>query len=198
MSLKGIRIGFAVSGSFCTFSKAFAQAEKLAEAGAELTPVMSFNAASLDTRFGRAADNIGRIEQICGRPAIKTLEAAEPIGPRRMFDIFVIAPCTATTMGKLAHAIYDTPVTLGAKSHLRSERPVLIALSTNDALSASAANIGALLRLRHYYFVPFYMDDPRSKPFSLTADMELLPEAVQVALEGVQLSPMIVQRQKTE
>ena len=110
MSLKGIRIGFAVSGSFCTFSKAFAQAEKLVEAGAELTPVMSFNAASLDTRFGRAADNVGRLEHICGRPAILTLEAAEPIGPKRMFDIYVIAPCTATTMGKLVHAIYDTPL----------------------------------------------------------------------------------------
>ena len=193
MSLKGIRIGFAVSGSFCTFSKAFAQAERLVSMGAELTPVMSFNAAALDTRFGKAADNRARIESICGRPAILTLEAAEPIGPKKLFDIYVIAPCTATTMGKLAHAIYDTPVTLGAKSHLRAERPVLIALSTNDALSASASNIGVLLRMRHYYFVPFGMDDPQSKPNSLTADLTLLPEAIEAALTGTRLTPLIVQ-----
>lgn len=192
MSLKGIRIGFAVSGSFCTFSRAFAQAERLAAEGADLTPVMSFNAAQLDTRFGKAADNRRRLEDICGRPAVLTLEDAEPIGPKKLFDIFVIAPCTATTMSKLAHSIYDTPVTLGAKSHLRSERPVLIALSTNDALSASAANIGALLRLRHYYFVPFGMDDAKAKPFSLAADMSLLPEAVSAALEGRQLGPLLL------
>ena len=191
MSLKGIRIGFAVSGSFCTFARAFAQAEKLAAEGAELTPVMSFNAAQLDTRFGKAADNRKRLETICGRPAILTLEDAEPIGPKKLFDIYVIAPCTATTMGKLANAIYDTPVTLGAKSHLRSERPVLIALSTNDALSASAANIGTLLRLRHYFFVPFGMDDPASKPYSLAADLTLLPEAVSAALEGKQFCPIM-------
>ena len=110
MSLKGIRIGFAVSGSFCTFARAFAQAERLAAEGAELTPVMSFNAAQLDTRFGKASDNRRKLETICGRPAILTLEDAEPIGPKKLFDIYVIAPCTATTMGKLAHAIYDTPL----------------------------------------------------------------------------------------
>ena len=187
MSLRGIRIGFAVSGSFCTFSKAFAQAERLAAYGAQLTPIMSFNAAALDTRFGKAADNVARLEKICGRKAILTLEQAEPIGPKRLFDIYVIAPCTATTMGKLAQAIYDTPVTLGAKSHLRGERPVLIALSTNDALSASAANIGTLMRLRGYYFVPLGMDDAENKPRSLTADLERLPESIEAALEGRQL-----------
>ena len=110
MSLEGTRIGFAVSGSFCTFKKAFAQAERLRDMGARLTPVMSFNASGLDTRFGKAADNLSRLEEICGRKAILTLEQAEPIGPKAMFDLFIIAPCTATTMGKLAGAIYDTPL----------------------------------------------------------------------------------------
>ena len=193
MSLEGTRIGFAVSGSFCTFKKAFAQAERLRDMGARLTPVMSFNAAGLDTRFGKAADNLSRLEEICGSKAILTLEQAEPIGPKAMFDLFIIAPCTATTMGKLAGAIYDTPVTLGAKSHLRGERPVLIALSTNDALSASAANIGKLLRLRDYYFVPFGMDDAEGKPRSLTADLSRLPEAAEAALAGHQL-PLIARQ----
>jgi dipicolinate synthase subunit B len=191
MSLEGKRIGFAVSGSFCTFSKAFEQAGRLREMGAAVTPVMSFNAASLDTRFGRAADNVAKLESLCGSKAILTLEDAEPIGPKGMFDIYVICPCTATTMGKLANAIYDTPVTLGAKSHLRGGRPVLIALSTNDGLSASAGNIGKLTNTRHYYFVPFGQDNAEKKPNSLTAQLEKLPEAAEAALEGRQLQPVI-------
>lgn len=192
MSLEGIRIGFAVSGSFCTFSKAFAQAEKLRGMGAELTPVMSFNAAGLDTRFGKASENVAVLEEICGRPAILTLEGAEPIGPKAMFDIFVICPCTATTMGKLANAIYDTPVTLGAKSHLRGGKPVLIALSTNDGLTASAANIGKLMNTGRYYFLPFGQDAPDKKPFSLSADFTKLPEAIESALKGRQIEPVII------
>ncbi len=191
MSLKGIRIGFAMSGSFCTFSKAFDQAQRLCEAGARLTPIMSFNAASLDTRFGPAKENVKKIEDICGAKAITTLEAAEPIGPKKMFDIFLICPCTSTTMGKLAHAIYDTPVTLGAKSHLRGERSVLIAASTNDALSAGAKNIGQLLNTKHYYFVPLKQDDPQAKPSSLCCDFTLIPQAAEAALGGVQLQPIL-------
>ena len=192
MSLNGKRIGFAVTGSFCTFSKAFEQAQRLTAMGAVLTPVMSFNAAALDTRFGRAEDNKARLEEICGAPAICTLEDAEPIGPGGMFDIYVICPCTATTMGKLAGGIYDTPVTLGAKSHLRGERPVLIALSTNDALTASAGNIGRLLNTRGYYFLPFGQDDAEKKPASLSADFSLLLEAVEAALAGRRLRPTIL------
>ena len=192
MSLEGKRIGFAVSGSFCTFSKAFGQAERLRDMGASLTPVMSFNAAGIDTRFGKAADNVAKLEKICGCPAILTLEDAEPIGPKGMFDLYVICPCTATTMGKLVNGIYDTPVTLGAKSHLRGGRPVLIGLSTNDGLAASAANIGRLLNTRHYFFLPFGQDSAGKKPASLSCDMSLLPEGAEAALEGRQLQPSII------
>lgn len=192
MSLKGIKIGYALSGSFCTFKKSFEQAERLVQSGAKLTPIMSFNASQLDTRFGKAADNLAKIEGICGEKAILTLEAAEPIGPKQMFDLYIICPCTATTMGKLVSAIYDTPVTLGAKSHLRGSRPILIALSTNDALTASAKNIGALLNRRNYYFVPFGMDDAAAKPASLASDFSLVPSAAEAALSGKQLSPMII------
>lgn len=190
MSLRGIKIGFGLSGSFCTFKKAFEQARILSEMGAELTPIMSFNAAGLDTRFGTAEHNVAEIEKICGKKAILTLEDAEPIGPKKMFDVMLICPCTATTAAKLANAIYDTPITLGVKSHLRSERPVVLAISTNDALSASAKNIGALMNLRHYYFVPMIQDDCIAKPNSLTADFAKAPETIEAALRGVQLEPI--------
>jgi dipicolinate synthase subunit B len=190
MSLRGIKIGFGLSGSFCTFGKAFEQARILCESGAELTPIMSFNAAGLDTRFGAAADNVKEIERICGRKAILTLEDAEPIGPKKLFDVMLICPCTATTAGKLANAIYDTPITLGVKSHLRSGRPVVLAVSTNDAMSASAKNIGALMNLRHYYFVPMYQDDCTAKPNSLTADFKKVPQTVEAALKGEQVEPI--------
>jgi dipicolinate synthase subunit B len=191
MSLKGIKIGFCMSGSFCTFGKAFLQAERLVDMGAVLTPVLSFNAAKISTRFGTCDENVSRIEKICGAKAIMTLEDAEPIGPKKMFDILLVCPCTATTAGKLCNAIYDTPVTLGVKSHLRREKPVVIAVSTNDALSASAKNIGTLLNLRNYYFVPFMQDDYAVKPNSLSADFEKVPDAITAALNGKQLQPII-------
>ena len=189
--MNAVKVGFAMCGSFCTFSRAFEQAGRLRGMGAAVTPVMSFNASSLDTRFGKAADNVAKLEELCGSKAILTLEDAEPIGPKGMFDIYVICPCTATTMGKLANAIYDTPVTLGAKSHLRGGRPVLIALSTNDGLSGSAENIGKLLNRKHVYFVPFGQDDPAKKPRSLQADFALLGETVEAALRGEQLQPIL-------
>lgn len=191
MSLRGIKIGFGMSGSFCTFKKAFEQARRLRDMGAELTPVMSFNASGLNTRFGTAADNVAEIERICGRKAILTIEDAEPIGPKKLFDVLLICPCTATTMAKLSGGIYDTPITLGAKSHLRGERPVVLAASTNDALSASAKNIGTLMNLRHYYFVPMGQDDFAAKPNSLSADFAKVPEAIEAALEGRQLQPIL-------
>ncbi len=191
MSLKGKKIGFALTGSYCTFSRAFAEAEKLASEGAELTPVLSFNAASEDTRFGSAADNLARIEEICGRKAILTLTGAEPIGPKQMFDLYIICPCTATAMGKLANGIYDTPVTLGAKSHLRGGKPVLIGLSTNDALSGSAVSIATLLQRRPFYFVPFGQDDALKKPCSLSCDFTKLSAAAEAALAGFQLQPLL-------
>ena len=189
--LKGKKIGFAVCGSFCTFKKAFAQLRGLIDAGAEVTAVMSFNAAGMDTRFGKAEEHIAALEQMTGRKVIKTIADAEPIGPKRMFDALVIAPCTGNTLAKLAAGITDTPVTMAAKSHLRNSSPLVIAVSTNDGLAGSAKNIGALLNYRNIYFVPFGQDDPAAKPRSLVADFDRLPDAVSAALEVVQLQPML-------
>lgn len=189
--LKGIRVGFALSGSFCTFEKSFAAAEKLRSLGAELLPVMSFNAAGLDTRFGKAADNIRRLEDIAGRPVIRTIEDAEPIGPKKLCDIMAVAPCTANSAAKLALGVTDTPLTMAVKSHLRSGRPVAVAISTNDALAACAKNIGILQNYRHYYFVPYAQDDINGKPASMVADLSLLPDTIALALEGIQIQPLV-------
>ncbi len=190
--LKGKKIGFAVCGSFCTFKKAFAQLEQLIADGADVTAIMSFNAASLDTRFGRAAEHIEYLERVTGKKVIKTIEEAEPIGPKKMFDVLLIAPCTGNTMAKLALGIIDTPVTMAAKSHIRNARPVVLAPSTNDGLSGSAKNIGALLNYKSVYFVPLGQDDFTGKPRSLSADFGRITEAVEAALEGIQLQPLII------
>lgn len=190
-SLKGKRIGIAMCGSFCTFSKAFEQMIKLKASGAELTPIMSYNASSLDTRFGTAEENVMTAETICGRGVINTIPLAEPIGPKKMFDLLIICPCTGNTLAKLAAGITDTPVTMAVKSHLRNGRPVLIAVSTNDALSASAKNIGALLNIKNIYFVPFKQDDFIKKPRSAVADFSLIPAAADAALEGRQIQPIL-------
>lgn len=185
-----IKAGFALTGSFCTHERVLSVMESMQGAGFALTPILSFSAGSLDTRFGTAKALRERLEKICGCPPIDTIEAAEPIGPKRMFDVLVVAPCTGNTIAKLANAVTDTPVTMAVKSHLRSERPVVIAVSTNDALSGSAANIGTLLNRRHYYFVPMKQDAPQAKPCSLVAEMEKLPETIESALAGCQLRPL--------
>ena len=190
-SLEGIKIGMAMCGSFCTFSKAFEQMIKLKAAGAELTPIMSYHAATLDTRFGTAEENIMTAENICGRGVINTIPLAEPVGPKKMFDLLIVCPCTGNTMAKLAAGITDTPVTMAVKSHLRNGRPVLIAAATNDALSASAKNIGALLNIKNIYFVPFKQDDFVKKPRSAVADFSLIHEAAKAALNGRQLQPIL-------
>ena len=189
--LTGVRVGCAMTGSFCTFDRAFGVWEALRDAGAALTPIMSFNAAGTDTRFGAAADIVSRFEAICGRPVIRTIAQAEPIGPKKLLDALVILPCTGNTLAKLAAGIADTPVTLAAKSHLRNGRPVVIAVSTNDALGQNAKNIGALLAAKHFYFVPFQQDAPLEKPNSLVARFEKLPETLAMALEGRQIQPMV-------
>ncbi len=191
--LKGKRVGFAMCGSFCTFSKAFEAAQTLSSLGCELTPIMSFNAASISSRFGDAAAHISQIEEICGRKAILSIADAEPIGPKKLLDALVVCPCTGNTMAKLACGITDTPVTMAVKSHIRNGRPVLLALATNDALAASAKNIGFLQNCRHYYFVPYAQDDSENKPNSMIARFELLPEALCSALEGRQLQPVVRQ-----
>lgn len=189
--LKGKKIGFAVCGSFCTFKRAFEQLERLIKEGAEVTALMSFNAASIDTRFGKAEDHIRFLEDTTGRPVIRTIEGAEPVGPKKMFDALIIAPCTGNTLAKLAVGIIDTPVTMAAKSHLRNGSPLVIAPATNDGLSGSAKNIGMLLNYRNIYMVPFSQDDPENKPRSLVADFTLIPEAVSYALDGIQLQPVL-------
>ena len=190
--LKGRKIGFALCGSFCTFSKAFEQMIKLKAAGAELTPIMSFNASSLDTRFGTAEENVMTAERICGRGVINTIPLAEPVGPKKMFDLLIVAPCTGNTLAKLAAGITDTPVTMAVKSHLRNGSPVLIAVSTNDALSASAKNIGVLMNTRNIYFVLLRQDDFVKKPTSAVADFSKLHEAALSALNGQQLQPVLM------
>lgn len=188
-----IRVGFALTGSFCTHQRVLSVMETMQAAGFDLTPILSFHAGAMDTRFGPAKELRKRLLEICGRPPIDTIEAAEPIGPKAMFDVLAVAPCTGNTIAKLAYAVTDTPVTMAVKSHLRGGRPVIIAVSTNDALSGSAANIGTLLNRRHYYFVPMKQDAPTTKPCSIVAEMEQLPETIEAALEGRQIQPLLVQ-----
>lgn len=187
-----LHVGFALTGSFCTFGKVMPVIGALAARGCEITPILSFNAAALDTRFGDAAMWRAKLIELTGREPIDTITAAEPIGPKKLFDVLVVAPCTGNTLAKLAHGITDTPVTMAVKSHLRGEKPVVIAVSTNDGLSGSAANLGALLGRRHFYFVPLRQDAPFAKPRSLVADMEHLPETIGAALEGRQLQPILL------
>ena len=186
-----MNIGFALCGSFCTFAQAFPAMEALAKEHT-VTPIFSTSAYETDTRFGAAAAHIARAEQICSRNIIHTIAQAEPIGPKKLLDALIIAPCTGNTLAKLAHSIADGPVTMAAKSHLRNGRPVLIALSTNDALAGAAENIGKLLARKHYYFVPFRQDDPQGKPTSMIADYAKISDALDAALAGEQLQPILL------
>ena len=188
---ENMKIGVAVCGSFCTFEKVFMITERLRSEGAELVPIMSFNAASLSTRFGKAEENLRRFESIAGRKAITTIEEAEPIGPKKMTDIMLLPNCTGNTLAKLALSVTDTPVTMAVKSHLRGGRPVVVNVATNDALSGSAKNIGALMNLRHYYFVPLVQDDCIKKPTSVVGDFERIPETIWSAFKGVQVQPVL-------
>lgn len=190
--MDSLRIGYALTGSFCTFEKSFAAARELVEMGHVLTPICSFNSYSLSTRFGTAEENRRRLEAICGREIIHTIEAAEPIGPKKMLDIIVVAPCTSNTLAKLACGVNDTPVTMAVKSHLRNNRPVLIAISTNDALAAAAKNIGTLQNYRNYFFLPYRQDDTQKKPASMVADFSLMKQAVECAMHGEQLQPIVL------
>lgn len=186
-----MNIGFAMCGSFCTYSEVFPIIEELAK-GHTIIPILSPAAASTDTRFGSAQAHIERLTNLCGRAPLTTLTDVEPIGPKRMLDILVIAPCTGNTLAKLAHGIADTSVTMAAKSHLRNGRPVLVAISSNDALAGGAENLGRLLNRKHYYFVPFGQDDPLGKPCSLVSKFEKLPQTLRAAAEGYQLQPMLI------
>ena len=179
-------IGYALCGSFCTFAKSVAVLEELKMTYPDILPIMSFNAYSTDTRFGRCEEWIEKIEKICGRKIIHTITGAEPLGPKISLDALIISPCTGNTLAKLANGITDTPVCMAAKAHLRSDRPLVIALASNDAMSANFKNLGALLSRKNIYFVPMKQDDPINKPHSLVADLDLLPETLNNALSGKQ------------
>ena len=187
-----LKVGFAMCGSFCTFAKVIPQMQVLVDAGYEVVPVMSTVSYSTDTRFGKAEDFRDQIEAICQNPIVHTIPQAEPFGPKKVVDAMIVAPCTGNTLGKLANGITDTPVTLAVKSTLRNERPILIAVSTNNALSGSAANIGTLLNRKHFYFVPMRQDDFVKKPTSIVADFTQILPAFEQALLGKQIQPILV------
>ena len=190
--MNDIHIGFALCGSFCTFHRVIPEIKKLCEAGYEIHPIMSAMAYHTDTRFGKAADFREQIETLTGRQIIADIPAAEPIGPKQLLDALIIAPCTGNTLAKLACGIADTPVTLAAKSHLRNGRPLLIAVSTNDALAAAAKNIGALQNYKHIYFVPYRQDAPDEKPNSIVADFTRIEAALKSALDHKQIQPILI------
>ncbi|MCL2562533.1 MAG: dipicolinate synthase subunit B [Oscillospiraceae bacterium] len=184
------KMGLCVCGSFCTFARILRELESLTDSY-DITPILSEASAATDTRFGGAQDFRDTIEQVTGNTAITTIPAAEPIGPGALFDVLVVAPCTGNTLAKLASGVTDTSVTMACKAHLRNERPIVLALSTNDGLSGNGANIGLLLNRRFYYFVPFTQDDPAKKPNSLVADFARIGEAAEAALQGRQLQPVL-------
>ena len=184
-------IGFCMCGSFCTYSEVFPIMKQLADQH-NVTPIFSVAAGTVDSRFGKAEEHRQIAADICGKSPLLTIPQVEPVGPKKLFDILVIAPCTGNTLAKLAHSIADGPVTMAAKSHLRNGRPVLIAVSTNDGLAGAAENIGKLLARKHYYFVPFRQDDSLNKPTSLVADFTKIPQALEAALEGRQIQPILL------
>ena len=189
---EAIRVGFAFTGSFCTLKEAVQALEATVRVYPNVTPILSETVAGTDTRFGEASEFRREIESICGHRAIDSIQTAEPIGPRKLLDLLVIAPCTGNTLAKLAAGIADTSVTMAAKAHLRNGRPVVVALSTNDGLSGAAQNWGKLLSRKNFYFVPFRQDDPAGKPTSLAAALEQLPATMEGALEGRQLQPLLL------
>ena len=186
-----IKIGFAFCASCCTYEKAIEAFGEVCENYENVTPILSENAYKTDSRFASAQSLIDRIEEICGKKVLHTIPQVEPIGPKALLDLLIIAPCTGNTLAKLASGITDTSVTMAAKAHLRNKRPVLLAVSTNDGLSGNASNLGELLNRKNIFFVPFYQDDPVKKPSSVTADLSLLPKAARMALEGAQMQPLL-------
>ena len=189
--MEKIRLGFAMCGSFCTYEPVLRELERLRGEFETIVPILSERSAATDTRFGLASAVRGRVEDICGRKAITTVAEAEPIGPKKLLDALLIMPCTGNTIAKLALGVTDSAVTMAAKAQLRNERPVVLAISTNDALAGNAKNIGELLARRHFYFVPFRQDDPQGKPRSLVADFSRAEQTVKAALEGRQLQPLL-------
>jgi dipicolinate synthase subunit B len=192
MDVKDKKIGFVLTGSFCTFSKVLPKMKELIDKGAEIIPIMSFNSYNMDTKFGKAEEFISKIEELTGKKIIHTIQDAESIGYKNLTDVMIIAPCSGNTMAKLAIDIIDTPATMAVKSHLRNSNPLVIALSTNNALSDNAINIGKLLNRKNYYFVPFRQDNPITKPKSVAFDPEYIIKTIEYALDGKQISPILL------
>lgn len=192
MEVKGKKIGFILTGSFCTFSKTIEKMKELRKLGADIIPIMSFNSYKLDTKFGKAEYIIKQVEEICEKEIIHTIQDSEPIGPKHLTDIMIIAPASGNTMAKLACDIIDTPALMAAKSHLRNELPLVIAPSTNNGLGAAAVNIGKLLNRRNYYFVPFRQDNPITKPRSIVFDSDYIIKTLEFALDNKQIQPILL------
>ena len=192
MDFTNFNIGYGITGSFCTFAKTRKQVIRLTEMGANVIPIFSYQAQSCDTRFGSAKEFVEGICEITGNEGIKSMQQAEPIGPNNFLDIMVIAPCTGNSAAKISTGITDTPVLMAAKAHMRNGKPLVIAISTNDALGINFKTIGTLMNMKNIYFVPFGQDNYKSKPNSMIAKMELLPETIEAAMKGKQLQPILV------
>lgn len=192
MLLKGVKIGFALTGSFCTLEKIMPEIEKLVQEGAEVYPIISDSVDKYDTRFGLAVDWKNKLKSITSNNIISSIVEAEPIGPKGLLDIIVVAPCTGNTAAKIANAITDTPVTMACKAHLRNLKPVVLGISTNDGLSANGRNIGMLMNMKNIYFIPYGQDNSISKPNSLVADFGLIIPSIQNALLGKQIQPVLI------
>ena len=189
--MQNITLGYAFCGSFCTIKDSLEQLRKLAKREIKIIPIMSQIVYSTDTRFGKAEDLINEVEDLCGNKVIHTIAAAEPIGPKNLLDIIVVSPCSGITLAKIALGVTDTPVTMAVKAHLRNNKSVVLAAATNDALGASAKNIGMLHNTKNIFFVPYRQDDPFSKNNSLVCDFSLLEQTVESALKGEQFQPVI-------
>lgn len=196
MSFKDMKIGFALTGSFCTFTRILEVMKNLSKEGADIYPVFSKNVSEMDSRFWKSREFIAKVQEITGRQGIFTIQEAEPIGPKGYLDVMVIAPCTGNTMAKLAAGITDTPVLMAAKAHLRNEKPLIIAVSTNDALGMNLKNIGLLMNTKNIYFVPFGQDDYVKKPLSLVAHMEEIPATIEASLYRKQIQPVVKEYDK--
>lgn len=194
--MNSTRVGFALTGSFCTFEKVFEQIQELVNRGYDVIPILSYNAGREENRFFSPAQIHEKLEEITGKKPLTTLHEVEPLGPKKMTDVYVLAPATGNSLGKLANCIYDTPALLGAKSHLRNGRPLVIAVSTNDGLSMSGGNIGKLLAMDNFFFVPYGQDDPYNKPRSLVAHFDKIPQTIASALAGMQIQPMLLPSEK--
>ena len=192
MKLEGKRIGFVITGSFCTFRKTIDELKKIVDMGAKVTPIMSENSYTMDTKFGKAKDFINEIEEITNTKILHTIQEVEPLGPKDLLDILIVAPATGNTISKLANDIIDGPATMAVKSQLRRERPVEIASSTNNGLSGAGENIGKLFNRKHYYFVPFMQDNPITKPRSIVFDSSYLIKTIEYALDNEQIQPMLL------